>query len=90
VGEEGGKTGEARRKNGETRRTKWDPRMAGGRPLVAGRPKACPTAASLFSIFFIFVFDFDFWPVLRNFLAFWENWCTTPPFFEACPYILKC
>jgi hypothetical protein len=22
--------------------------------------------------------------------GFWENGCTTPPFFEACPYTWKC
>jgi hypothetical protein len=34
VGQERGKTEEARGKKGEARRTKWDLRLAGRRPLV--------------------------------------------------------
>jgi hypothetical protein len=40
--------------------------------------------ASIFWQFFHF-FSF-FFGVMRMGLAFWENGCTTPPFFEACPY----
>jgi hypothetical protein len=44
-----------------------------------------PPFLATFEFFFIFFFG-----VMRMDLAFWENGCTTLPFFEACPYTLEC
>jgi hypothetical protein len=68
------------------------------RPVCGRRATAgCSPAAglsncgiSVFKFFDFFDFDFFLFGVMRNFLAFWENGCTTPPFFEACPYTWKC
>jgi hypothetical protein len=44
-------------------------------------------SSPLLAIFSFFSFFLD---VMRMGLAFWENGCTSPPFFEACPYTWKC
>jgi hypothetical protein len=43
-------------------------------------PLVLPIFLNFFKVFF---------GLMRNFLAFWKNGCTTPPFFEACPYTWK-
>jgi hypothetical protein len=74
-----------------------DPRPVGDcwsaaqvRPVTSGRPPAagrhlrlsgCPN----FSEIFLFKKN-EFLEVWEMGQGFWENGCTAPPFFEACPY----
>jgi hypothetical protein len=79
------KSGGRRRTNGGGKKNKIVPAATASRRLVP-LPRRC---------FKKIDFDFDFilfyfLGVLRNFLAFWENGCIAPPFFEPCPYTLKC
>jgi hypothetical protein len=57
--------------------------VAGGRPLVAGR-RSTPALVGQFTFFEIFLFKKkEFLEVWEMGQGFWENGCTTPPFFEA-------
>jgi hypothetical protein len=41
----------------------------------------------IYSFFFeIYLFNLIFWEIWGMGQGFWENGCTSPPFFEACPY----
>jgi hypothetical protein len=53
--------------------------------VVACRLRVDAWLVSSRSFFYIFLYFFEF-----IFLEVWENGCTGPPFFEACPYTWKC
>jgi hypothetical protein len=64
--------------------------VRGWRPTASRLPAATLSDCGVsFFKFFDFILIF-FFGVMRNFLAFWKNGCTMPPFFEACPYTWKC
>jgi hypothetical protein len=88
-GQEGGPGGQLYKKEGPRhgrRATSGLWPEASQRPTVAHQPQhAPPILSSPIPNFFNFLEV-----LLGNFLAFWENACTTPPFFEACPYTWKC
>jgi hypothetical protein len=48
-----------------------------------------PVRLSQFFEFFLFLKN-EFLEVWEMGQGFWENGCTAPPFFEACPYTWKC
>jgi hypothetical protein len=62
--------------------------------LICGRPSATGRHLRLWDsshFFEIFLFKKkEFLEVYEMDQGFWENGCTTPPFFEACPYTWKC
>jgi hypothetical protein len=97
------KSGGGRRKKGKTARKKegpvhgrWLPASPTlGRPPAdnqrSGRGRGWPAMArSLSDCGLAPFFPFFWFSFLEIGLAFWENGCTTPPFFEACPYTWKC
>jgi hypothetical protein len=61
-----------------------NPAAASKQPRVTSRPWPCLDFL-LFKKNLIFFLE-----VWRMGHGFWENGCTTPPFFEACPYTWKC
>jgi hypothetical protein len=65
--------------------------VARGQPAtgshMAGRGTGPLYRQAPFQIFYFIIF---LGGLLRNFLAFSKNGCTTPPFFEACPYTWNC
>jgi hypothetical protein len=62
----------------------------GNQRSPAGRGSAL-SLSSCTQLFEIFLFKKkEFLEVREMGQGFWENGCTIPPFFEACPYIWKC
>jgi hypothetical protein len=62
------------------------------RPAVACRPRvntcACQAITHFFEFFLFYKKEFlEVWEMGQG---FWENGCTAPSFFEACPYTWKC
>jgi hypothetical protein len=69
----------------------WSP-PTGRRPR-AGRRPAVARLRLWDSSYFFEIFSFkkkEFLEVWVMGQGFWENGCTTPPFFESCPYTWKC
>jgi hypothetical protein len=54
--------------------------------LVARRPWRGPPVPIVLPNYFILFYFILFFGLIRDFLAFWENGCIAPLFFEVCPY----
>jgi hypothetical protein len=65
----------------------WKNMWARGKRFFLARANLGQSQA--FFLFLQFLDFFSFFGVMRMGLAFWENGCTTLPFFEACPYTLE-
>jgi hypothetical protein len=81
----GGQEEKKFKKNGNS------PTGPGINPQPAGDRRLTPGPIRLSQFFEIFLFlKNEFLKVWEMGQGFWENGCTAPPFFEACPYTWKC